>query len=198
MKRLCVYCGASSGAAPVYAEGARNLARELVGAGIALVYGGGSVGLMGVIADEVMRLGGDVTGVIPKALLEQEVGHHALTRLHVVGDMHQRKAMMINLADGFIAMPGGFGTLEELFEVLTWSQLGLHEKPIGLLNTDGFFDGLIAFARHQVETGFLRQAHATLLMHAKHPAELLQQFADFSPQRTEKILDRISASELLR
>jgi len=198
IKRLCVYCGASSGAALVYADTARILAGELVNAGIALVYGGGSIGLMGVIADEVMRLGGDVTGVIPKTLLEQEVGHHALSRLHVVANMHERKAMMMDLADAFIAMPGGFGTLEELFEVLTWSQLGLHEKPIGLLNTDGFFDGLVAFTRHQVETGFLSPAHSARLMHARLPAELLQQFFDFIPPRIAKSFSRISASELLR
>lgn len=198
MKRLCVYCGASSGAAPQYAAGARALAAALVEAGIALVYGGGNVGLMGIIADEVMRSGGEVTGVIPKALLELEVGHRALSQLHVVNDMHERKAMMMDLADGFIAMPGGFGTLEELFEVLTWSQLGLHGKPIGILNIDGFFDGLIAFADHQVKTGFLRPAHAALLMRADQPLELLKQFAAFQPQSTEKIFTRNVASELLR
>ncbi|MES2830753.1 MAG: TIGR00730 family Rossman fold protein [Pseudomonadota bacterium] len=197
MKKLCVYCGASSGMLPVYADGARNLARKLVAAKIALVYGGGSVGLMGVLADEVMRLGGDVTGVIPQALLKQEVGHHGLSRLHVVNDMHARKAMMMDLSDGFIAMPGGFGTLEELFEVLTWAQLGLHDKPIGLLNIDGFFDGLVTFVGHQVDTGFLRQSYAAMLVQARQPAELLQKLADFRPVHTEKILTQHSAAELL-
>ncbi len=198
MKSLCVYCGASNGVARVYVDAAQALARELVGARIALVYGGGNVGLMGVIADEVMRLGGDVTGVIPQALTEKEVGHRAVTRLHVVDDMHQRKAMMAELSDGFIAMPGGIGTLEELFEVLTWSQLGLHDKPIGLLNVNGFYDGLITFAGHLVGQGFLRPAHAELMMHEAEPARLLARFAAFVPDRSVKILNRSAAQDLLR
>ncbi|MBC7512902.1 MAG: TIGR00730 family Rossman fold protein [Herminiimonas sp.] len=198
MRSLCVYCGASPGAIPAYANGARQLAAALVEADIALVYGGGNIGLMGVIADEVMRLGGDVTGVIPQALLDKEVGHQSLSRLHVVADMHERKAMMAQLADGFIAMPGGIGTLEELFEVLTWSQLGLHDKPIGLLNVGGFYDGLIAFTAHLVQEGFLRGAHAALLMHETHPAALLARFAVFVPDRSAKILGRDMAQDLLR
>ncbi len=198
MNKLCVYCGAASGTSPSHASAAQQMAKALVEANIGLVYGGGSVGLMGVLADEVIRLGGDVTGVIPKALMDKEVGHRGLTRLHVVKDMHERKAMMIDLADGFVAMPGGFGTLEELFEVLTWSQLGLHDKPIGLLNTDHFFDGLIAFVDHQTTTGFLRSAHAALLMHASAPSELIRRFAEFVPHRTEKLLTRNVASDLLR
>ena len=198
IQSLCVYCGASNGVAQVYVEAAQALAGELVGAGIALVYGGGNVGLMGVIADEVMRLGGEVTGVIPQALMEKEVGHRAVTRLHVVDDMHQRKAMMAELSDGFIAMPGGIGTLEELFEVLTWSQLGLHDKPIGLLNVDGFYDGLITFAAHLVSQGFLRPAHAELMMHEARPAALLARFAAFVPDRSVKILNRALAKDLLR
>ncbi|MFC4932202.1 LOG family protein [Massilia sp. GCM10023247] len=163
MKSIAVYCGASSGARPIYAEAARLLARALVEHNIALVYGGGKVGLMGVIADEVLRLGGEATGVIPKALVEREVGHAGLTRLFVVKDMHERKAMMAELSDGFIAMAGGMGTLEELFEMLTWAQLGIHAKPIGLLNTEGFYDGLTGFVRHQQEEGFVRPAHAALM-----------------------------------
>lgn len=163
MKSIAVYCGASDGARPIYAEAARALARALVDHNIALVYGGGRVGLMGVIADEVLRLGGEATGVIPRALVEREVGHAGLTRLFVVKDMHERKAMMAELSEGFIAMAGGMGTLEELFEMLTWAQLGIHAKPIGLLNTDGFYDGLIGFVRHQQEEGFVRPAHAGLM-----------------------------------
>ncbi|MDB5745600.1 MAG: family Rossman fold protein [Massilia sp.] len=163
MKSIAVYCGASDGARPIYAEAARALARALVDHNIALVYGGGRVGLMGVIADEVLRLGGEATGVIPRALVEREVGHAGLTRLFVVKDMHERKAMMAELSEGFIAMAGGMGTLEELFEMLTWAQLGIHAKPIGLLNTDGFYDGLVGFVRHQQEEGFVRPAHAGLM-----------------------------------
>ncbi|MFC5459144.1 TIGR00730 family Rossman fold protein [Massilia niabensis] len=163
MKSIAVYCGASDGARPIYADAARTLARALVDHNIALVYGGGKVGLMGVIADEVLRLGGEATGVIPRALVEREVGHAGLTRLFVVKDMHERKAMMAELSDGFIAMAGGMGTLEELFEMVTWAQLGIHAKPIGLLNTDGFYDGLIGFVRHQQEEGFVRPAHAGLM-----------------------------------
>ena len=164
MKSVAVYCGAAAGADPVYAAAARELAAVLVAHNLGLVYGGGKVGLMGVIADEVLRLGGDATGVIPRALLEREVGHSGLTRQFVVKDMHERKAMMADLADGFIAMPGGLGTLEELFEMLTWAQLGIHAKPVGLLNVNGFYDGLIAFVAHQQAEGFVRPAHARLMM----------------------------------
>ena len=177
MKSLCVYCGANPGATPRYAEAARALARALVDDNVALVYGGGKVGLMGVIADEVLRLGGDVTGVIPTALVEREVGHTGLTRQFIVKDMHERKAMMAALSDGFIAMPGGMGTLEELFEMLTWSQLGIHAKPVGLLNVDGFYDGLIGFIRHASEQGFIRPQHAALMRSAADPQELLRQLA---------------------
>lgn len=164
MKAIAVYCGAAAGAHPAYADAARLLARALVARNIGLVYGGGKVGLMGVIADEVLRAGGEATGVIPRALLEKEVGHNGLTRQFVVRDMHERKAMMAALADGFIAMPGGLGTLEELFEMLTWAQLGIHAKAVGLLNVNGFYDRLIAFVAHQQEEGFVRPAHAALML----------------------------------
>ncbi len=164
MKAIAVYCGASPGADPLYADAARGLARVLVSRNIGLVYGGGKVGLMGVIADEVLRLGGEATGVIPRALLEREVGHTGLTRQFVVKDMHERKAMMSDLADGFIAMPGGMGTLEELFEMLTWSQLGIHDKPVGVLNVGGFYDGLIGFIGHLQGEGFVRPQHAALVL----------------------------------
>ena len=173
MKSIAVYCGASFGADPVYAEAARALARAMVGRNIALVYGGGNVGLMGVIADEVMRLGGEATGVIPRALVDKEVGHAGLTRLFVVKDMHERKAMMAELSDGFIAMPGGMGTLEELFEMLTWSQLGIHAKPVGVLNVAGFYDKLVAFMAHLQDEGFVREQHARLMMVESEPDALL-------------------------
>ncbi len=174
MKTLAVYCGAAHGANPVYADAARALARAMVEHNIALVYGGGKVGLMGVIADEVLRLGGEATGVIPRALMEREVGHAGLTRLFVVKDMHERKAMMSDLSEGFIAMPGGMGTLEELFEMVTWSQLGIHAKPIGLLNVNGFYDGLRAFVRHQVEEGFVRPEHEGLMLAESDPVALIR------------------------
>lgn len=174
LQTVAVYCGASMGADPVYADAARALAAVLVEHNIALVYGGGNVGLMGVIADEVLRLGGEVTGVIPQALLAREVGHTGLTRQFVVKDMHERKAMMAQLSDGFIAMPGGMGTLEELFEMLTWAQLGIHAKPIGLLNVNGFYDGLIAFVGQLRDSGFVRPAHAALMMADDDPGALLR------------------------
>ena len=174
MKSIAVYCGAAHGADPRYADAARALAQSLVEHNIGLVYGGGKVGLMGVIADEVLRLGGEATGVIPKALLEREVGHAGLTRLFVVKDMHERKAMMSDLAEGFIAMPGGMGTLEELFEMITWAQLGIHAKPIGLLNVDGFYDKLAGFVAHLVETGFVRPAHAALMQLEAEPDALIR------------------------
>ncbi|MBV6323216.1 TIGR00730 family Rossman fold protein [Duganella violaceipulchra] len=174
MKAICVYCGANAGVSPAYAEAARALGRALVADNLSLVYGGGNVGLMGIIADEVLRMGGEVTGVIPTALVEREVGHTGLTRQFIVKDMHERKAMMAELADGFIAMPGGMGTLEELFEMLTWSQLGIHAKPIGLLNVDGFYDGLTGFIQHASAQGFIRPQHAALMMSASEPQALLQ------------------------
>ena len=174
MKSIAVYCGATPGASPVYADAARALARVLVEQDIGLVYGGGNVGLMGVIADEVMALGGRATGVIPRALMEREVGHTGLTELCVVRDMHERKAMMATLSDAFIAMPGGMGTLEELFEMLTWSQLGIHAKPVGVLNVNGFYDGLVGFLAHQRNEGFVRPQHAALMMVEADPLALVR------------------------
>jgi uncharacterized protein (TIGR00730 family) len=169
-----VYCGANAGISDRYADQARALGRAMVEQNLALVYGGGNVGLMGIIADEVLRVGGEVTGVIPTALVEREVGHTGLTRQFIVKDMHERKAMMATLSDGFIAMPGGMGTLEELFEMLTWSQLGIHAKPIGLLNVDGFYDGLINFIDHAREQGFIKPQHSALMMSESDPEALLK------------------------
>jgi uncharacterized protein (TIGR00730 family) len=197
MKSLCVYCGSSIGASPAYAEAARALAKAMVEDNIALVYGGGNVGLMGVIADEVMRLGGEASGVIPTALLDKEVGHHGLTRLHIVKDMHERKALMAALSDGFVAMPGGIGTLEELFEVFTWSQLGLHDKPIGLLNVNGFYDGLIGFLQHVITERFLRPEQASLLIHEQNGERLLARLKSFKPQPHAKMFDPATAGKIV-
>jgi len=196
MKTLAVYCGAAHGADPLYADAARQLARALVEHNIGLVYGGGKVGLMGVIADEVLRLGGDATGVIPRALVEREVGHAGLTRLFVVKDMHERKAMMSDLAEGFIAMPGGMGTLEELFEMLTWAQLGIHAKPIGLLNAGGFYDGLRAFVRHQCAQGFVRPEHERLMMADSDPDALIARLRAAAPVASSTALPPAAAGEL--
>jgi uncharacterized protein (TIGR00730 family) len=176
VKSLCVYCGSNGGVSPRYAEAARALARGMVEMNLSLVYGGGNVGLMGVIADEVLRLGGEVTGVIPTALVQREVAHTGLTRQFVVKDMHERKAMMASLSDGFIAMPGGMGTMEELFEMLTWSQLGIHSKRVGLLNVDGFYDSLVGFIGHATEQGFIRPQHAAMVLVESEPGALLQRF----------------------
>jgi uncharacterized protein (TIGR00730 family) len=197
LRTLCVYCGSSTGNSPAYAGAARALAAELAARNIALVYGGGNIGLMGIIANEVLRLGGAVTGIIPKALMDKEVGHLALTQLHVVKDMHERKAMMAELSDGFVALPGGIGTLEELFEAMTWSQLGLHEKPLGLLNVDGFYDGLLGFVAHQVAQGFLRNEHAGLLMHETEPAALLARLADWKPATHAGAAQQAAAKAIL-
>ena len=189
MKSLCVYCGASPGHSPAYTIAAKQLAVTLVNQDIALVYGGGNVGLMGVIADEVLALGGKVTGVIPQALVDKEVGHTRLTQLHIVDNMHQRKAIMAELSDGFIAMPGGIGTLEELFEVMTWAQLGFHQKPIGLLNVSGFYDGLLRFLEHTRQQGFLRASHLDILLSSPEPNDLLQQLKTYVPVTTRKWVD---------
>ena len=173
MKAIAVYCGANAGASPVYAEAARAMGRALVARGLGLVYGGGHVGLMGTIADEVLRLGGQVSGVIPQQLVDRELAHPGLTHLYVVKDMHERKAMMAQLSDGFVALPGGMGTLEELFEMLTWSQLGIHAKPVGVLNVDGFYDQLVGFMRHLLDQGFVKPQHAGLMMVESDPAALL-------------------------
>ena len=173
MKRICVFCGSSSGEDPVFAESARALGTALAARDISLVYGGASVGLMGAVADAALAAGGRVTGVIPQALMDREIAHAGLTELRVVGSMHERKALMSQLSDGFVAMPGGLGTLEEIFEVWTWAQLGDHEKPCAFLNVGGFYDGLIAFLDGVVARGFIRPAHRAMAIVATRPDELL-------------------------
>jgi uncharacterized protein (TIGR00730 family) len=181
MKAVCVYCGSAIGARPVYAEAAKAFGRALVEADLALVYGGGSVGLMGTIADEVLGLGGRAIGVIPELLMSKEVGHAGLTELHVVADMHERKKKMADLSDAFVSMPGGVGTFEELFEVYTWAQLGYHQKPVALLNVDGYYDPLIAMLRHTVEEGFMRAPFLDMLQVASDPAEMIHALRKYVP-----------------
>ena len=174
MARICVFCGSTPGIRPSYAEGARALARALVDGGHTLVYGGGNVGLMGVIADAVLAAGGEAVGVIPHTLMEREIGHTGVTRLHVVDSMHERKALMADLSDAFVALPGGVGTFEELFEAITWTQLGLHRKPCGLLNVDGFYNGLLQFLDHAWAEGFIKPETRAIISAGSDPAELLQ------------------------
>jgi uncharacterized protein (TIGR00730 family) len=181
MRRLCVFCGSSPGHDPAYRASAAQLGRILAERGIGLVYGGGRVGLMGVLADAALAAGGEVIGVIPQALLDREIGHLGLTQLRVVDSMHARKALMGELAEGFIALPGGIGTLEELFEVWTWAQLGLHRKPCGLLDVDGFFAPLVDFLDRLVEAGFIHPTYRAMLAVASTPEELLARFAAYEP-----------------
>jgi uncharacterized protein (TIGR00730 family) len=171
--RLGVFCGSRTGDNEVYRANARRLGELMAERGYGLVYGGGHIGLMGVLADAILAAGGEAIGVIPQNMIDKELAHSQLTKLHVVDTMHQRKALMADLADGFAALPGGFGTADELFEILTWAQLRYHAKPIGLLNTDGFFDSLLAWLDHAVTDGFIKAKHRRLLVEAKEPAELL-------------------------
>lgn len=186
IRSICVYCGSSSRARDEYFEAARAAGRALASRGISLVYGGAKVGLMGAVADTVLALGGEVTGVIPRALVEKEVAHPGLTRQHVVESMHDRKALMVELAGTFIALPGGFGTLDELFESLTWGQLKFHSKPIGLLNIAGYFDGLLSFCDRAVEDGFIHPAHRAMIHVGADPAELIARMMDYQPPDTGK------------
>lgn len=174
LRRIAVFCGANSGAAPVYADAARGLGALLGSHGIELVYGGGRVGLMGVLADACLRAGGRVTGVIPQALADREVAHRGLTHLRVVASMHERKALMASLSDAFLALPGGYGTWDELFEALTWSQLGIQGKACGLLNVAGYYDPLIAMVDAAVSEGFIHADHRGLLMADTDPTRILE------------------------
>jgi len=177
MRRVCVFCGSSPGARPAYAAAARALGRELAGRGLGLVYGGGNVGLMGVVADAVLDAGGEVVGVIPHALMAREIGHAGVTTMHVVDSMHERKALMAAEADAFLALPGGVGTFEELFEAITWTQLGLHAKPCGLLNVDGFYDELLRFLDHAWAEGFIKPETRAIVKAGADPAALLDLLA---------------------
>lgn len=184
--RLCVFCGSSAGSDPVYMEQATRLGEALARAGIGLVYGGASVGLMGAVADAALANGGEVIGVIPHALKQKEIAHPGLQDLRVVNSMHERKALMAELSDGFIAMPGGVGTLEELFEVWTWAQLGYHEKPCALFNVNGFYDGLSAFLAHVVNQAFLKDEHRQMVIVKDDVAGLLDAIHTYEPPKVVK------------
>ena len=181
LRSICVFCGASPGVNPLYRETAEALGRHIGERGLRLVYGGGAVGLMGVVADAAMAAGGEVIGIIPYSLERSEIGHRGLTRLEVVDGMHARKARMAELSDAFIALPGGLGTLEELFEVWTWGQLGYHAKPLGLLDVNGFYDKLSLFLDHLVDEGFVRAPHREMLQRGASPAELLANLENWQP-----------------
>ena len=190
MHRICVFCGSSSGSQPEYRACAVELATELTRRRIGLVYGGGNVGLMGAIADAILKAGGEAIGVIPEHLMTREIGHKQLTKLHIVHSMHERKALMADLSDAFIALPGGFGTLEEFFEVLTWSQLGLHTKPCGIVNVLGYYTPLLKMLDHAVDQRFLKPQNRALVLARDTPAELLEAFEEWRPVHVEKWLDR--------
>jgi uncharacterized protein (TIGR00730 family) len=190
MKRICVFCGSSAGTRPQYRKCAEELGAEFARRNIGLVYGGGNVGLMGAIADAVLESGGEAIGVIPEHLMTREIGHKQLTKLHIVHSMHERKALMADLSDAFIALPGGFGTFEEFFEVLTWSQLGLHLKPCGIVNVLNYYSPLLAMLDHAVEERFLKAQNRALVLSAENPQALLQALEEWRPVHVEKWLDR--------
>jgi uncharacterized protein (TIGR00730 family) len=193
MKSVCVFCGSSPGANVQYAAVTKQLGGILARRGLSLVYGGGNVGLMGVLADAVMNDGGHVIGVIPQSLVDLEVAHTGLPDLRVVDSMHERKALMADLADGFVALPGGIGTLEEFCEILTWAQLGLHQKPCGLINLAGYFNHLLAFLDHSVSERFLRSEHRSMVLVAADPETLLDHLDAYQPPLLAKWIDRSSS-----
>ena len=186
LKNICVYCGSSSGNSEVYDDSAKALAAELVSRKLGLVYGGSSTGIMGVLADAVLAAGGQVRGIMPRALVHKEIAHGGLTELRVTGSMHERKALMADMSDGFIALPGGYGTLEEIIEILTWAQLQLHEKPCGLLNVDSYYDHFLDFIGHAEAKGFLDTRHKEMLLVANEASELLDRFESYRAPKVEK------------
>jgi uncharacterized protein (TIGR00730 family) len=192
MKRICVFCGSNNGANPAYLEAAEKVGKFLAANNIELVYGGGRVGLMGKIADTVLANGGRVFGVIPQSLSDKEVAHQGLTELHIVNSMHERKALMAELADGFIALPGGFGTFEELCEIITWAQLGFHSKPCALLNVNGFYDNLIAMFDFATREKFVREEHRKIVLIESEIEKLYELMKNFRPPIIEKWLDKKS------
>ncbi len=190
IRRICIFCGSNSGVRTAYRDTARRMAVTLVQRGIGIVYGGGRIGLMGIIADSAIAEGGEVIGVIPKSLVAREVAHEGLTDLQIVGSMHERKALMAKLSDAFIALPGGFGTLEEFSEVLTWAQLGLHQKPCGILNVEGFYNPLLTLFNHAVVEGFVRPDHRLLVIVERDPERLLELLTRYKPPTLEKWIER--------
>jgi uncharacterized protein (TIGR00730 family) len=196
MRSICVYCGSNAGARPVYAERARALGERIARDGMSLVYGGGNVGLMGVVADAVLAGGGEVVGVIPEQLVNWEVAHRGVSRLEVVGSMHERKMRMFDLADGFVALPGGFGTLDEMFEMLTWRQLGIGDKPCAFLDVDGFFEPLIAMIDRMVDQRFLHPAQRADLWHGDDLEAMLSWMRAYAPANASKWLDEKHRKDL--
>lgn len=189
MKSVCVYCGSNVGSLPSYRESARALGRLLAAEGLKLIYGGGQVGLMGTLADAVLSAAGEAVGIIPRALADRELAHQGLTELRIVGSMHERKMLMAELSDGFIAMPGGFGTFEEFCEILTWAQLGMHAKPCGLLNVEGYYDSLLSLFDRAVADGFVRQEHRDIVLTASQPSDLLAAMRQYHPPAAHKWID---------
>jgi len=192
MKKVCVFCGANPGTDPAFAEAARALGHAIAERGLGLVYGGGKVGLMGVVADAALEAGAEVDGVIPEHLMQRELGHGSVTRLHVVSSMHERKALMADLSDGFVVLPGGFGTLEEAFEVLTWSQLGLHKKGTVFLDVNGYWTGLNAMMDGMVEAGFVKPEHRILSLTAETPDQSLDMLAAYRPPEVTRWIERVA------
>ena len=190
MKKVCIFCGSYQGAQPIYMTAAHDMGRGLAQRGLGLVYGGGRVGLMGAVADGVLAGSGKVTGVIPQSLVDRELAHVGLSELHVVTSMHERKAMMAELADAFIAMPGGFGTLDELFEIITWAQLGFHHKPIALLNIGGYFDPLLTFIEHMATEGFIKPEHRNAVLVRNEVDDLLDTLLTYQVPQLEKWLKK--------
>ena len=190
MKRICVFCGSNRGVRNEYIEAAQELGKVLVKRNLSLVYGGGNVGLMGIIADAVLAEGGEVIGVIPQSLVDREVAHQSLTTRHIVNSMHERKALMADLSDGFIAMPGGMGTFDEFCEILTWAQLGIHQKPCGILNVENYFTPLLKMFDHSMAEGFLRDTHRDLVIEATKPEILLDLFDNYQPQSVAKWMEQ--------
>ncbi len=196
IKNLCVFCGSSLGSNPAYAEGAAQLAQILLNKNITLVYGGANVGLMRVLADTVLKGGGKVVGVMPRSLVEKEVAHQHLTEMHIVDGMQERKALMADLSDAFIALPGAFGTLDEIFEVLTWNQLGIIHKPLGLFNTGGYFDPLLAMLDRAVEEQFLRPEHRKMVLEFNTVGEILGQLEAYRPVEAPKWIERLKEGKI--
>jgi hypothetical protein len=190
MRRVCVFCGSSEGARAEYADAARRMGAALARRRIGLVYGGGRVGLMGAVANAVLGAGGEVVGVIPHGLVVREAAHEDVTELHVVDSMHERKSLMASLADAFVSLPGGMGTIEETCEMLTWAQLGIHRKPCAVLNVEGYFDPMLAFLDHAVAEAFLRPEHRALLVEARNPDRLLDLLESYEPPRLEAWITR--------
>jgi uncharacterized protein (TIGR00730 family) len=190
MKSICVYCGSNFGERGSYLEAAQDLGVKMAEREITLIYGGGNVGLMGAIADSVLAAGGKAIGVMPQSLVDKEVAHTGLSDLRVVGSMHERKSLMADLADGFIALPGGLGTLEEFCEVATWTQLGLHKKACGLLNIGGFYDGLLSFLNYATDEKFIRPEHRSIVLTAEDPVELIEKLSQFEVPTVHKWIGR--------